>query len=100
MSATTKRRVQAKPERARDVPRSSLVSLWDWRRENSHLFPSDTSLRWHLRKHRAAYVEAGALLEVAGRHTIDVPKFEAVLREVGQRVAADRGQEPIEPAAI
>jgi hypothetical protein len=93
MTAATKRRVQAKPERARDILRSELVSLWDWRSENAHLFPSDTAARWHLRQHRDAYVKAGALLQIGGRHVIDVLKFEAVLREVGQRVAAERSAE-------
>jgi hypothetical protein len=99
MAANPKRRVQAKPERVRDIPRSTLVNAWDWRAQNAHLFPSDTSLRWHLRKHRPAYVEAGALLEIGGRHMIDVEKFEAVLRQVGQRVAAERSAE-VEAAAI
>jgi hypothetical protein len=94
--ATVKRRTrtQAKPERARDVPRSPLVLAWNWRQENGHLFSSDTGLRWHLRKHRDAYVAAGALLEIGGRLFVDPPKFEAVLREVGQRVAAERSAEP------
>jgi hypothetical protein len=92
MTANAKRhaRVQAKPERARDGPRSGLVSLWDWRAQNSHLFPSDTSLRWHLRRHRDSYTDAGALLELAGRFVIEPQKFEQTLRQVGQRVAAER----------
>lgn len=95
MTASTKRRAraQARPERARDIPRSSLVSLWEWRAENAHLFPSDTSLRWHLRKHRDAYTKTGALLQVAGRFVVIPEKFEAVLREVGQRVAVERSAE-------
>lgn len=93
-----KRRVQAKPERTKDAPRAPLVLLWDWRAANAHLFASDTGLRWHLRKHRDAYVEAGALLEIGGRLFADPPKFEVVLREVGQRVAAERSAD-VEPEA-
>lgn len=72
------------------VPRSALVSLWDWRSANAHLFPSEVSLRWHLRKYRADYIAAGALLEVAGRLVCDPAKMEEALRKVGARVAAER----------
>ncbi len=88
--AKRRARVQAKPERTKDAPRSPLVGLWDWRASNSHLFPSDTSLRWHLRQYRDEYIAAGALLEVAGRFVIDPPRFEATLRDVGARIAAKR----------
>ena len=80
-------RVQAKPKRVRAVPRLPLVGLWDWRAANAHLFPSDVSLRWHLRIHRQAYTDSGALLEVGGRHFCDPVKFETTLREVGARIA-------------
>ncbi len=93
MTARHRTRVQAKPERTPDAPRSPLVSLWDWRAANAHLFPSDTSLRWHLRQHRGEYVGAGALLEIGGRHVCDPEKMEQTLREVGMRVAATRGSE-------
>lgn len=83
-------RVQAKPQRIRDTPRVDLTSVWDWRAGNPHLFPSDASLRWHLRKHRDAYIVVGALMEIAGRLYCDPPKFEQVLREVGGRLAAER----------
>jgi hypothetical protein len=81
-------RVQAKPERSRDAPRTSLVLLWDWRASNQHLFPSDTSLRWHLRQHRNAYVKAGALLTIGGRFFVDPPRFEQTLRLVGAEAAS------------
>lgn len=89
MTASTKRRArtQAKPERVRDAPRAQMVSIWDWRASNPHLFPSDTSLRWHLRRHRAAYISAGALLKLAGRFVVDPVKFEQTMRFVGQQVA-------------
>jgi hypothetical protein len=87
---TRRARTQAKPERTQGAPRSALVSLWDWRAANPHLFPSDTSLRWHLRKHRDKYVASGALLEVAGRFVCDPQKMELTLREVGAYVAAER----------
>ncbi len=96
MTATTKRaRTQAKPERVRDAPRAALVGAFDWRGANPHLFPTDTSLRWHLRRYRERYIAAGALLEIAGRLVVDPLKFESVLREVGQRVAADRSCEVV-----
>ena len=99
MMVKRRARLQAKPERTRDAPRTPLIGLWDWRASNPHLFPSDTSLRWHLRQHRDDYITAGALLEIAGRFVVDPVKFERVLREVGARVAAGRAPDPIEPAA-
>jgi hypothetical protein len=92
MTNTTKRRarVQAKPVDEREAPRSALVNLWDWRAVNAHLFPSDVSLRWHLRKHKRAYVKAGALMEVGGRFVCDAEKMERTLREIGAHVAAER----------
>jgi len=86
-------RVQAKPERVRDAQRSSLAPIFDWRAANPHLFPSDTSLRWHLRKHRDEYIASGALLEIGGRLVCDPEKMEATMRAVGARVAAERGAE-------
>jgi hypothetical protein len=96
MTSTTKRRarVQAKPERTHDAPRTPLVGLFDWRASNPHLFPSDVSLRWHLRRFRDRYIAAGTLLEIAGRLVVDPQKFESVLREVSARAAAERETEP------
>jgi hypothetical protein len=90
---TTKHRARPrKPEQHAEVapPRSGLVNLWDWRASNAHLFPTDISLRWHLRQHRDVYVESGALLEIAGRHVCDPAKMEATLRAVGASVATAR----------
>ncbi|MCC6609606.1 MAG: hypothetical protein IT515_08050 [Burkholderiales bacterium] len=90
---TKSKRVQAKPEPTRDVPRSSLVGLWDWRRSNGHLFVSDTALRWFLRKHRDRFIEAGALFLVNGRQQVDPEKFEPVLREIGIEEARRASEE-------
>jgi hypothetical protein len=73
---------------AADVPRCSLVLLWDWRAANTHLFPSDESLRWHLRKHRTEYVNAGALVRLTDRDFVSPKKFVAVLMVIGRRAAA------------
>ena len=92
MKQVTKRprRTQAKPERVTDAPRSGLLNLWQWRERNAHLFPSDTSLRWHLRQHRETYIAAGALFEVGGRYVCDPAKFEQTLRTVGTVAARSR----------
>lgn len=79
----------ASPE-PKQVPRSALSNLWKWRARNNHLFPSDTSLRWHLRQHRNEYVASGALFEIAGRLACDPPKMEETLRKIGARAAAER----------
>jgi hypothetical protein len=81
-------RTQARVRRRTDIARSTLVSAWDWRAANPQLFPSDAALNWHLRRHRDAYVAAGALLKICDRWFCDPPRFEAILREIGQRTAA------------
>ncbi len=90
MSNTSSRGSQAKPQRSSDVPRTRLVGIWDWQEHNAHLFPSETSLRWHLRQHREDYVQRGALLEIGGRLFVDPERFEQTLRDVGSRVASIR----------
>jgi hypothetical protein len=42
-----------------------------------------------LRRYRAQYIEAGALLELAGRFVVDPLRFEATLRHVGRQIAAE-----------
>jgi len=85
----------------------ALISLWDWRAANPHLFSSNEALRWHLRQHRNEYIRADALFMIAGRYTIDPSRFEVVLRAVGQRIAvgasvdsasADPAHPVLEPA--
>jgi hypothetical protein len=64
----------------------------EFAKRNTHIFRTPVSLRWHLRNHREAYIEAGALLEIAGKLFIDPVKFEPVMREIGQRNAAAAGR--------
>ena len=90
MGTKRRARTQAKPQKVNDAPRSALVPLFDWRKTNPHLFPSDTSLRWHLRQHRSAYIAAGAVLEIGGRLVCDPELMEKTLRQVGARVASQR----------
>jgi len=99
MATKRRARTQAKPQRIEDAPRSALVPLFDWRKANPHLFLSDTSLRWHLRQHRAIYIAAGAILEIGGRLVCDPSKLETTLREVGARVASGRSTQVAEVAA-
>jgi len=95
---TAKRRArrQGKAEYPHDVPRSALVPVFDpggWREKNEHLYRNDTSLRWFLRHHRDECVKAGALFRVSGRFFCIPERMEAVVREIGARVAAERGKE-------
>ena len=61
-----------------------------YRQTRAHLFPSEQSLLWFLRKHRRELVSAGALLIVAGRNHIDPTACDEVVLRVG-RAAAERG---------
>jgi hypothetical protein len=49
------------------VPLFADANQESWRERNEHLFRSDESFRWFLRKHKLRLVEAGAVVLIAGR---------------------------------
>jgi hypothetical protein len=85
-------RVQAKPTPAPTAPLVGLVLWSDYARANAHVFPSEASLRWAIRRYRHVLLEHRALLEIGGRTFIDPVRFEVAIREIGVRAAA-RGHE-------
>lgn len=64
-----------------------LVALARYREQRQRLFPSDGSLQWFLRQNRAALINAGALLLIAGRYQVDADKFDAYVLTVGAEAA-------------
>ena len=54
-------------------------------------FPSAGSMEWQVRTHRAEYVRAGAIFEIAGRLMAHPPTFQRVALEIGARLVAARG---------
>lgn len=69
---------------------NALLPLSDYHAARSHVFPSDTSLDWYLRKHRSALIEAGALLMVAGRWLVQPSTFDTYVLERGTQAARGR----------
>jgi hypothetical protein len=57
----------------------------------SHLFPSDASLKWFLRFNRAALIDSGAVLKIAGRLVIDAPKMDKAVLRAGHDAIREAG---------
>ena len=69
---------------------SELVPVKNLQRSLPNVFPTRGALDWELRVHRAEYVRAGALFEVAGRLVAHPATFERVALEIARRKAAAR----------
>lgn len=48
-----------------------------------HCFPSGTSLQWFIRTNRHRLIEAGALVQIAGRNLLHEERFDQVALEIG-----------------
>lgn len=62
----------------------AYVTLAQFQEANASLFPSEHSLRWYVRQHRRALLEAGALTEIAGRLVISPDAFVRAAAEIGR----------------
>ncbi len=67
-----------------------LIALSEFHESVRSIFPSAASLRWFVRVNRRELVDAGALVQLAGRHFIAPERFAAVAHEIGARAAANR----------
>lgn len=65
----------------------SLLTPTQYREGRERLFQSAGSLQWYVRQHRAALVEAGALLLHAGRWLIHPDQFDAHVMATGASAA-------------
>lgn len=54
-----------------------LQPLGQFRELRAHVFPSAESMRWYLRRHRAALIKAGAICAPTGRWLVDPVAFDA-----------------------
>jgi hypothetical protein len=70
-----------------------FVSLDALQEQLKTFFPSDTSLSWHLRQHRAEYITAGAIIVIGRRVFAHPEKFKRTMPEVAARAAAKRMSE-------
>lgn len=66
---------------------SDVRRLPDYRERRTHIFPSDGSLTWFVRQHKARLVEAGALVMLAGQWHAHESKFDAAVLAIGQDAA-------------
>ncbi|HRC38115.1 MAG TPA: hypothetical protein PK420_08610 [Rubrivivax sp.] len=71
---------------------AAVLPVTEYRAKRAHIYPSDGSIQWYMRQHRAALVEAGALLLIGGRHFIQADKFDAYVIGAGSVAAAARSQ--------
>lgn len=69
----------------------ALVSLSEYREGRQRVFPSNGSLQWYLRQHKAGLVAAGALLLIAGRWQVAPDSFDAYVIRIG---ASDAKAQP------
>ena len=66
---------------------SELQAPADYRTTRQHLFPSQGSLDWFIRRERGRLVKAGALRLIAGRWLVAPEAFDLMVLEVGQQDA-------------
>jgi hypothetical protein len=64
---------------------SDLLPLPEYREQRQHIFPSEGSLEWFVRQHRAELSDAGALVRVAAGTFAHAPKFDECVVKIGQR---------------
>ena len=70
---------------------AALQAPADYRNPREHLFPSQGSLDWFIRRERDRLVKAGALRLIAGRWMVAPEAFDLVVLEVGQQDAQRAG---------
>lgn len=68
---------------------SKLKLPADYVSTRPHIFPSDSSLKWFIRRHREKLVAAQAISRPLGRDLINEEKFDSVVLEVGQLTMAE-----------
>ena len=49
----------------------------------THIFPSETSIRWFIRKNKQKLIETGAVLTLAGRTLLDIDVFDKMVCQIG-----------------
>lgn len=68
---------------------AGLLTLQQYREAREHVFRSESSAEWFVRRYQRKLVEAGALLVVCGRRMIDPqvadPLIVAIAREHAQK---------------
>jgi hypothetical protein len=65
----------------------ALCTVDQYREARSHIFPTATSLDWHLRTHKTEWIKAGALLVLAGRRMVNPAIADELVLKAGQAAA-------------
>ena len=69
---------------------SVLRTPSDYRSDGrSHIFPSQASLDWFIRKNKSKLLNSGAILAPTGRKLIDTHIFDQLVLEIGSEVALE-----------
>ena len=69
---------------------SNLRTLSEYRSEGrSHIFPSQASLDWFIRKHKKRIIECGAILAPTGRKLINIEVFDQLVLEIGTQTVLE-----------
>lgn len=68
----------------------NLQQIAAYQEANAHIFGSVPSLNWFIRQHRSELLQAGALVQLAGRWLVDGPLFSQKVIEIGRKTAAAR----------
>lgn len=69
-----------------EVTLNSLLALTNptqYRIGREHIFPSDASLQWFIRKNKVVLAKAGAVVKPAGHILINQNKFDNAVLEIG-----------------
>jgi len=69
-----------------EITPNSLLVLTNpnlYRKGREHIFPSDASLQWFIRKNKVMLAKAGAILKPAGHILINQNKFDNAVLEIG-----------------
>ena len=64
-----------------------LVTPSVYQASRDRIFPSESSLRWHLRVHRAELEIEGAVVRLAGRLLVDPDRLDETILKLARRSA-------------
>lgn len=86
-----KSRTRVLPRKTNTPPAlENLQQVAAYQAANAHVFGSVPSLNWFIRQHRDELLNAGALVQLAGRWLVDGPVFTQQVLEIGRKTAVAR----------
>lgn len=64
-----------------------LIGRAAYREQNTHVFPSASSLDWFIRQHRTELIQSGAIVKIAKRWLVAPTVFDTTAIQIGKRLA-------------